>query len=191
MWCNVCIRHWIWTYLSITQQSQHQAHKPLCAHPPPLNSERKEFVGRLRALVERVAAGESRSGYWIELICSCCFCMILTACCSFPPRQSSGHTKSIMDWLLIPSCVPIITYIQVRQPVFGLWYNFLSFHPVFTFFRSLSSVPWHRSLFGNVLTAVTLTNSFCVALLCYACCPYVLSKLLCVSQWAKTSWKGA
>lgn len=38
--------------------------QPLCPHPPPHHSELKEFAAWLRAMAERVAAGEGRGCCW-------------------------------------------------------------------------------------------------------------------------------
>lgn len=63
-----------------TSKSQRQArYNPTRLHPPPHCSEQKEFAGRLRGLAEHVAAGEGRGCCWRELICSCCWCVTVTA----------------------------------------------------------------------------------------------------------------
>lgn len=92
-----------------TSQSQQWAHKPLVPHPPPYNSERKEFGGWLRVPAERVAAGEDRGCCWSELICSYSVCAWWwRAAASSLQDNSPGHMTGRTDSPLIRPGLPII-----------------------------------------------------------------------------------
>lgn len=77
-WCNVCFRHWIWSYLSITQHHNRNV-KP--TNPSVVFTlHLTALSGRnLRGLAEHVAAGKDRGCCWRELICSCSWCVTVTA----------------------------------------------------------------------------------------------------------------
>lgn len=95
-WCNVCIRHWMWTYLSITQHHNHNI-KP--TNPSVLTlrlttpSWRNSLLDceRWQSVLQQVRAGVVVGR---ELTWSCRWRTAVSACCLIPPRQPHNHSAS-------------------------------------------------------------------------------------------------
>lgn len=130
-WCNVCIRHWMWTYLSITQHHNHNI-KP--TNPSVLTlrlttpSWRNSLLDceRWQSVLQQVRAGVVVGS---ELIWSCRWRTPMSACCLIPPRQPRNHSESPR----IQYFPPIITDEQQWWAAFVLH---CKFHSVFTSLHS-------------------------------------------------------